>query len=124
VRTVSQRDITEMGRLGERVELHTVLRLLAERTASLSNAANLSTAAGISVDSMRRYLPLLETIFLTYSLPPFAGSTAARTRRHPKLHLTDSGLVAFLLGVSPNRLMDPDATSWVRCWKPSYSWSW
>ncbi len=110
VRTVSQRDITEMGRLAERVELETVLRLLAERTASLLNAANLSKAAGISDDSMRRYLPLVETIFLTYRLPPFAGSTAARARRHPKMHLTDTGLAAFLLGLNADRLMDPDAT--------------
>jgi uncharacterized protein len=110
VRTVSQRDITEMGRLAERVELGTVLRLLAERTASLLNAATLSKAAGISDDSMRRYLPLVETIFLSYRLPPFAGSTAARVRRHPKMHLTDSGLAAFLLGLNADRLMEPDAT--------------
>jgi uncharacterized protein len=111
VRTVSQRDITEMGRLAERVELETVLRLLAERTASLLNAASLSKAAGMSDDSMRRYLPLVETIFLTYRLPPFAGSTAARSRRHPKVHLTDTGLAAFLLGMNADRLMDPDATA-------------
>ncbi len=111
VRTVSQRDITEMGRLAERVELETVLRLLAERTASLLNAASLSKAAGMSDDSMRRYLPLVETIFLTYRLPPFAGSTAARSRRHPKVHLTDTGLAAFLLGMNADRMMDPDATA-------------
>ncbi len=109
VRTVSQRDIVEMGRLAERVGLETVLRLLAERTASLLNAASLSKAAGMSDDSMRRYLPLVETIFLAYRLPPFAGSTAARARRHPKMHLTDTGLAAFLLGLNADRLMDPDA---------------
>ena len=61
VRTVSQRDIAEMGRLAERVELETVLRLLAERTASVLTAASLSDAARMSADSMRRYLPLVET---------------------------------------------------------------
>lgn len=111
VRTVSQRDIAEMGRLAERVELRTVLQLLAERTASVLNAASLSDAARMSADSMRRYLPLVETIFLSYLLPPFAGSTAARARRHPKIHVTDTGLAAFLLGLNTDRLMDPDATA-------------
>jgi uncharacterized protein len=111
IRTVSKRDIIEMGRIGENVEFQTVLSLLAERTASLSNTANLSRAAGMSADSMRRYLPLLETIFLTYRLPAFAGSVAATMRRHPKLHLTDTGLAAHLLGMNAARLMDPDATA-------------
>lgn len=57
IRTVSKRDIVEMGRIGENVEFQTVLSLLAERTASLSNTANLSRATGMSVDSMRRYGP-------------------------------------------------------------------
>jgi uncharacterized protein len=111
IRTISKRDIVEMGRIGENVEFQTVLSLLAERTASLSNTANLSRAAGMSTDSMRRYLPLLETIFLTYRLPAFAGSFAATMRRHPKLHLTDTGLAAHLLGMNGARLMDPDATA-------------
>jgi predicted AAA+ superfamily ATPase len=110
VRTISQRDITELGRISDRVELPLVLRLLAERTAGLLNANTLAQAVGTSADSMRRYLPLVETIFLTYRLPAFASTSAARTRRRPKLHLTDSGLAAWLLGVTADRLLDPAAT--------------
>jgi uncharacterized protein len=109
-RTVSQRDITELGRVAERFELQAVLRLVAERTASVLNAAGLAEAIGTSEDSMRRYLPLVETIFLTYQLPAFAQGSAVRTRRRPKLHMTDTGLAAALLGVTPDRLLDPAAT--------------
>lgn len=109
-RTISQRDITELSRLAERIELPSVLRLMAERTATVMNAAGLAQAIGTSEDSMRRYLPLVETIFLTYPLPAFAASTAARTRRRAKLHMTDTGLAAALLGVTPDRLLDPAAT--------------
>jgi uncharacterized protein len=110
VRTISQRDITELGRLGDRVDLPAVLRLLAERTASIVNVSALSQSVGVSPDSMRRYLPLVETIFLSLSLPAFGGSTKTRTRRRPKLHLTDTGLAASVLGVTADRLMDPSAT--------------
>lgn len=110
IRTISQRDITELSHLAERIELPSVLRLMAERTATVMNAAGLAQALGTSDDSMRRYLPLVETIFLTYRLPAFAASTAARTRRRAKLHMTDTGLAAALLGVTPDRLLDPAAT--------------
>jgi uncharacterized protein len=110
VRTISQRDISELGRIADRIDLPRVLRLLAERTGTIVNAARLAEAVGITPDSMRRYLPLVETIFLSYTLPAFGGSTASRTRRRPKLHLTDPGLAASLLGVTADRLMDPSAT--------------
>jgi len=110
VRTISQRDISELGRLAERIELPMVLRLLAERTASILNANALAVALGTSSDSMRRYLPLVETIFLAYRLPAFGGSSAARTRRRPKIHLADCGLAAWLLGVTAERLLDPSAS--------------
>lgn len=107
VRTVSQRDITELGRVAQRIELPSVLRLLAERTATTLNAATLAQAVGTSQESMRRYLPLVETVFLTYLLPAFAPTSAARTRRRPKIHMTDTGLAAALLGATPDRLLDP-----------------
>jgi predicted AAA+ superfamily ATPase len=109
-RTISQRDITELSRMAERIELPALLRLVAERTASPLNAASFAEAIGTSEDSMRRYLPLVETIFLSYRLPAFAQGSAVRTRRRPKLHMTDTGLAAALLGVTPDRLLDPAAT--------------
>ena len=110
VRTISQRDITELGRITDRFDLPAVLRLLAERTATVMNTARVADAVGVSQDSMRRYLPLVETIFLLYQLPAFAPTSAARTRRRPKMHLTDTGLAAALLGITVDRLLDPSAT--------------
>jgi uncharacterized protein len=110
VRTISQRDISELGRIADRFDLPVVLRLLSERTSSITNASSLAAALQTSHDSVNRYLPLVETIFLSHSLPGFAASTAARTRRKPKIHLTDTGLAASLLGLNAERLMDPDTT--------------
>jgi len=107
VRAVGRRDITELSRMADRIELQAVLRLVAERTGSLLNAASLAEAIGTSQDSMRRYLPLVETVFLSYQLPAFASGSAVRARRRPKLHMTDTGLAAALLGVTPDRLLDP-----------------
>jgi uncharacterized protein len=110
VRTISQRDISELGKIAQRFELPLVLRLLAERTASISNASSFAEALQTSHDSMNRYLPLVETVFLSHSLPGYAASTAARSRRKPKTYVTDTGLAASLLGLNAERLVDPTAT--------------
>jgi uncharacterized protein len=110
VRTISQRDIGELGRIAQRFELPLVLRLLAERTASISNASSFAEALQTSHDSMNRYLPLVETVFLSHSLPGFAATTAARSRRKSKTYVTDTGLAASLLGLNADRLADPAVT--------------
>lgn len=110
VRTVSQRDITELGRLAQRVELPGLLRVLASRTATVMNSATLAEAVGLTPDSVRRYLPLVETVFLVLALPSWSGNQAARARRRPKLHLTDSGLAAALTGVTAERMLAPTTT--------------
>jgi predicted AAA+ superfamily ATPase len=109
-RTISQRDITELSRIAERIELPAVLRLIAERTATPLNATGLAQIIGTSEDSMRRYLPLVDTVFLSYQLPAFAPGAGARPRRRPKNHMTDTGLAAALLGLTPDRLLAPEAT--------------
>jgi uncharacterized protein len=99
VRTIAQRDIREISRLGQRIELPDVLRLLAARTATELNHTSLANDAGLGADTMRRYVPLVETIFLAMRLPAFGTNLASRVVRRPKMHLVDSGLAAHLIGV-------------------------
>jgi uncharacterized protein len=99
LRTISQRDITELSRMADRIDLPSVLRLLASRTASELNMTDLSNDAGLGRDTVRRYLPLIDAIFLTHRLPAWSGNLTSRTKRRPKTHLTDTGLVGHLARV-------------------------
>jgi len=110
VRTISQRDITEIGRIAQRVELPGFMRVLASRTATVLNTATLADVVGLTPDSVRRYLPLVETVFLTMRLPAWSRNVTAQLRRRPKVHLTDSGLAAALTGTTPDRMLDPAST--------------
>ena len=100
VRTISQRDITELSRLAARVDFAVVLRLAAARTANELNISDLANDAGLGAETARRYLPLLEAVFLVHRLPAWGGSITNRSKRRPKLHLFDSGLAAHLVGAS------------------------
>lgn len=107
VRTVSQRDIRELSRMSERIELPTILRLLAARTAAELNVSNLANDAALGRDTTRRYLPLIEAILLLHRVPGWARGPTSRSKSRPKIHLCDSGLAAWLADVRHHDLRRP-----------------
>ena len=104
LRTVSQRDITELSRMSQRVDFETVLRLLAARTAGELNSTSLANDAGLGPDTMRRYVPLLEAVFMVWRLPAWSTNLTSKVARRSKVHLVDYGLAAALNGASTDSL--------------------
>lgn len=109
VRTITTRDVRQLADLGHVDTLRDLVRLLAARTASELNAADLGRVLGVPAPTLRRYLPLLETLYLHHRVPAWSRNVTAKVVRRPKLHMVDSGLAASLLGVDPAGLARPDA---------------
>ncbi len=107
VRTISQRDITELSRITQHVDFTTVLRLVAARTSAELNTTDLANDAQLGTDTMRRYLPLLEAVFMCWRLPAWSSNLTSKVVQRPKLHIVDPGLAAALLGVSAEALATP-----------------
>ncbi len=57
------------------------------------NLAALARDAGVSRSTVQGYLEILEDTLLAFRLTAFEGKLRVRERRHPKLYLTDPGLV-------------------------------
>lgn len=105
--TVTQREVLDIARV-RRVELlPRLFRLLAALTAQELNVAALARDLGIDDDTVRSYLPLLETVFLLRMVPAWSRNLTARVKRRPKVHLTDTGLAAWLLEQGPDVLARP-----------------
>jgi predicted AAA+ superfamily ATPase len=64
---------------------------------------------GLHRTTVNRDLELLEAVFLIHRLPAWSRNLTTRVIKHSKLHLTDTGLAASLLGVSPESLAKPVA---------------
>ena len=69
------------------------------------NTAELSRTSGLPQTTLRRYLTLIEGAFVTTTLPAWTGDPGRRLARAPKLHVTDSGLAAWLTGADEHRLL-------------------
>ncbi len=99
VATYVERDVRQVLNVGDLTTFQTFLRLCASRTGQLLNLAQLGSDAGITHNTARAWLSVLETGYVCTRLPPFFRNFGKRLVKTPKLHFLDSGLVCYLLGI-------------------------
>lgn len=109
VTTLLERDVREISAVVDRVALPRLLRMLASRSGTLLNAADLSRATGIARATLERYMALFRKVFTVRLVPAWSGDIGRRLVKSPKVLFTDTGIAAYLLGLDAERLMnDPD----------------
>ena len=96
--TILQREVRDIADVAGLVELPRILRLLATRTTGLLNYAGLARDLDMPQTTLKRYVALLETAFLVRTVPAWFRNLGKRLVKSPKLLLTDTGLLAQLLG--------------------------
>ncbi len=106
ISTIIQRDIRQLANIEGLTHIPEILQILANRSASLVNFADISRTLGIPQTSLKRYMTLLEATFLVYRLKPWSKNLDKRVFKTPKIYLNDTGLLCFLLGVDRQRLYD------------------
>jgi len=103
--TYVERDIRQVLRVGDLAAFQVFVRMCAGRSGQLVNFSDLGRDVGVSYQTVKSWLSVLETGFLTYRLRPWTRNLAKREVRTPKLYFYDSGLVCALLGIrSPEQL--------------------
>ncbi len=93
-----QRDVRDYANIEGLHDMPRLLSLLAARAGSLLNMAEVSRATGIAHSTLRRYLSLLEALYIVQPLPAWSANLGKRLVKAPKVHLIDAGLTAHLRG--------------------------
>lgn len=99
VQTVVERDVPQ---LGFRLPATTLLRfwtMLAHYHGQIWNAAETARSLGVSEATTRRYLDVLEGLFMVRRLSPWFANLKKRQVRSPKIYIRDTGLLHALLGI-------------------------
>lgn len=104
LQAILQRDVRDLARIEQLTEIPKLLQLLAVRSGTLLNFAELARTAGIAQSTLKRYFALLEMLFLTVRVAPWERNPSKRLVKAPKVFLPDSGLLAYFLGASANSL--------------------
>lgn len=98
VQTFVERDLPQFGAGLSAPTIHRLMLMLAHYHGQIVNVRALATALGVSETTVRRYLDLLEQLFLIRQLRPWHENLRKRQVKRPKLYFRDSGLFHHLTG--------------------------
>ncbi len=108
VQTYVERDVRQMLKIKDAMVFQQFIKLLAGRTGSLLNNSSLSNDIGVSSQTIKEWLSVLEASFISYRLPPFFRNISKRVVKTPKLYFQDTGLASFLLGIYSPEILSRD----------------
>jgi hypothetical protein len=97
--TYIQRDVRQVINIGDLQSFSSFLKLCAGRTAQEINLSSLGGDAGVSHNTVRAWLSVLETSYIIHRLPAWHLNIRKQVVKAPKLHFFDSGLACYLLGI-------------------------
>jgi uncharacterized protein len=99
VRTITTRDVRELADVEHTARFRQIVRLVAARTASELNYSDIARSLDMSVATMRRYLPLFETVYLHHTIPSWSRNLSTKVVHRSKIHMVDTGIAAYLMGL-------------------------
>jgi hypothetical protein len=94
-----ERDVRQMLKIQDLETFQRFVRLCAGRTGQLLNLSSLATECGITHNTAKSWISVLEASYLVFLLRPHHVSFNKRLVKMPKLYFYDSGLVSWLLGI-------------------------
>jgi predicted AAA+ superfamily ATPase len=99
IQAVLERDIPQLGSGISALAMQRFWAMLAHFHGQIWNAAELARSMGVNESTARRYLDLLEGVFMVRRLQPWHENMKKRQVKSPKIYFRDSGLLHQLLGI-------------------------
>ena len=99
VTTYVERDVRQMINVRELSGFDRFVRMCAARCGQILNLSGLAADCGITHNTARAWLSVLEASYLVHLLPAHHRNFSKRLMKSPKLYFLDTGLAAWLLGI-------------------------
>jgi predicted AAA+ superfamily ATPase len=98
VATYLERDVRQVVQVKSLRDFDRFLRLAAASTGQLLSMASMASSLGISPNTVKSWLSVLEASNIVFFLEPYYRNLGKRIVKSPKLYFLDTGLAAFLTG--------------------------
>ncbi|MDT8393065.1 MAG: ATP-binding protein [Bacteroidales bacterium] len=103
--TYLQRDVREIQNVRDLSRFSNFVKLCAGRVGQLVDYSSLANDAGVSINTAKGWLSLLEASYVITLLNPYYKNLNKRVIKSPKLYFIDVGLASFLLDIqNPKQL--------------------
>jgi uncharacterized protein len=99
INTYLNRDLLQLGLNASPTTIRNLWSMMAHLNGQLFNVTNLAKSLGVTSPTVKRYIDFLEEAFLLKSLHPFSWNMQKRLVKSPKVYLTDSGILHYLIGI-------------------------
>ena len=99
VATYIERDVRQLINVRDLGAFRRFVRMCAARTAQLLNLSSLSADCGVTHNTAKAWISVLEASYIVHLLPPHHRNFGKRLIKSPKLYFFDTGLAAALAGI-------------------------
>jgi predicted AAA+ superfamily ATPase len=99
LRTYVERDVRQVLNVGDLGTFRQFLEICAGRIGQLVNLSDIGNMIGVSYQTVNRWISVLETSFIVYTLRPYHQNFNKRIVKSPKLYFYDTGLACALLNL-------------------------
>lgn len=104
LKAIVQRDVREVAEVEKLDQVPRLLRVLAHHSGQLTNFVRIGGQLGLDDKTTRKYVAVLEQLFLVRRIEPWFDNRLKRVVKTPKLHFLDSGLLAAILRATAERI--------------------
>ena len=105
IQTYINRDVSDMIPGVDKLLFADFIRAAACRVGQLLNTHDIAQDVGVSDDTAKRWLQVLEKSEVIFYLRPYSNNLLKRTVRTPKMYFFDTGLAAYLTKYSSPELL-------------------
>jgi predicted AAA+ superfamily ATPase len=99
IQTYVERDVRQLKNINDIDAFQRFVKLCAGRTGQIVNLSSLGNDCGITHNTTKAWLAVLEASFIIHSLRPYYNNFNKRFIKSPKLYFYDPGLACALLGI-------------------------
>lgn len=97
--TYVERDLRQLLNIRDLSAFQLFLKMCAARTGQLLNLSSLANDCGITHNTARAWISVLEASYILFLLRPHHANFSKRMVKSPKLYFYDTGLACWLLGI-------------------------
>lgn len=99
VQTYLERDVRTLRQVGDLTQFQLFLHAIAAKSAQLFVASDVAKDIGVSVNTVRAWLAVLEATYQVIILRPYFSNLSKRLVKSPKIYFTDVGTLCYLTGL-------------------------
>ena len=97
--TYIEKDARTISNIGNLTDFRRLIKMLAANCSQILNFSTLANSLGISVNTVKRWVSVLEASYIIFLLPPYFKNYNKRIIKSKKIYFYDTGLVSALTGI-------------------------